>query len=237
MLEEFGLTNAEEKVYLVLLGLGESKASALIKKTQLHRTTVYDVLGRLIEKGFVSYIFKNRVKSYVPSDVSKLVDLANEDKKLAEEKYKLAKRLLKKIVPPKRNGVNVTAQIFEGRKGEKTIMRDIIDEGKEFYIIGSGGSFRGDMPSYTEQWAEQRRRKKIHAKILSTNVAGSPEWGLNKIRRLSKTYNSLTATVIYGNKIAFFIHESPIIILLIENEKLSDDYRVYFNLLWKISES
>ena len=40
MLEEFGLTITEEKVYLALLKIGESGTAEIIKKTQLHRTTV-----------------------------------------------------------------------------------------------------------------------------------------------------------------------------------------------------
>ena len=62
MLKEFGLTETEEKVYLSLLKQGTSLASDIIKKTQLHRTTIYDVLERLISKGFVSYIIQNKIK-------------------------------------------------------------------------------------------------------------------------------------------------------------------------------
>ena len=76
MLEEFGLTETEEKVYLSLVKLGESPASEIIKKTQLHRTTIYDVLERLIEKGLISFVTKNKIKYYLTASPSKFEDLA-----------------------------------------------------------------------------------------------------------------------------------------------------------------
>ena len=79
MLEEFGLTQTEEKVYLVLSQSGISPASDIIKKTQLHRTTVYDVLNRLIEKGIVSFVIKNKINAVKEDpDDDKIIECAIE---------------------------------------------------------------------------------------------------------------------------------------------------------------
>src|SRR3989339_40224 len=176
MLKEFGLTETEEKVYLSLLKQGTSLASDIIKKTQLHRTTIYDVLERLISKGFVSYIIQNKIKYYSATNPS------------------------------------------------------------EFLVFGSEGKFSGDLPTYTEQWAKERNKKKITAKIIATKGTPAPIWELNKIKYLPKEYQSPTATFIYGDKIALFIHEEPIMIILIESKKLVKSYKNYFDLLWKIAK-
>ena len=235
MLEKFGLTKTEERVYLKLLQLGISPASRIIKKTQLHRTTVYDVLERLIEKGFASYIVENKIKSYIASNPSKILDIIMEEKKMIENKEKSAKEIIKKINPIRDKNVKSVAQIFVGEKSEKTIMEEIIEVGKEFYVLGSGGSFRETIPFYTEQWAEKRRAKNIHAKIISTHAKNAPVWHFNSIRYINREYESPTSTIIYGNKVAFFIQEEPILIILIESDKLANDYITYFNLLWKIA--
>ncbi|HLD55055.1 MAG TPA: helix-turn-helix domain-containing protein [Candidatus Nanoarchaeia archaeon] len=237
MLKEFGLTETEEKVYLSLLKQGTSLASDIIKKTQLHRTTIYDVLERLISKGFVSYIIQNKIKYYSATNPSKFLDIAREEKEIAEKKQEQAKEIVNKIQSIKKevNNKNL-AQIFIGVEGQKTVMNDIIEEGKEFLVFGSEGKFSGDLPTYTEQWAKERNKKKITAKIIATKGTPAPIWELNKIKYLPKEYQSPTATFIYGDKIALFIHEEPIMIILIESKKLVKSYKNYFDLLWKIAK-
>ena len=234
MLENFGLTITEEKVYLALLKLGSSPAASIIKKTQLHRTTVYDVLDRLIEKGLVGYIVQDKLKHYSATNPSKFLDLALEEATKANEKQKLAKEIIKKIGSIKEEQkVKQIAQVYIGTKGVKTVMNDIIETGKDFMILGGGGRFKDELPVYTKHWANQRRKKNIRAKIIFTKGSDAPKWEMNEIRYIPKTYQSPTTTHIYGNKIAIFIQEEPILIILIESENVAKGYRNYFNLLWK----
>jgi sugar-specific transcriptional regulator TrmB len=235
MLEKFGLTKTEEKVYLVLLKIGISPASKIIKKTQLHRTTVYDVLERLIEKGFVSFIVINKIKSYSAVNPSKFLDFALEKKKQAEKSQQLAKEIIKKLNLIKKDSAKSIVQVFLGLDGQKTVMDDIIEVGKDFFVLGAGGRFKEDFSIYTDQWSEKRKKKKIYAKIISTNRKEFPIWKLNKVKYL-KNEQTMTSTFIYGNKIALFIREEPIMIILIENKKLVKDYFNYFNILWEIAE-
>jgi sugar-specific transcriptional regulator TrmB len=237
MLEEFGLTSTEEKVYLALLGLGLSAAADIIKKTQLHRTTVYDILDRLIEKGLVSYVIQNKVKYYSAASPSKFLDIALEEKKQAEEKQKSAKDVIDKLKSIKEEAkVESLAQIFIGVKGLKTVMNDIIETGKDFVEFGVEGKFEDVLPIYTEQWANQRRKKNIKARIICTKGSPSPTWKMNEIKFLPREYQSPASTLIYGDKVAIFIEEEPVLIILIESRKLAQSYKNYFNLLWKIAK-
>ena len=237
MLEEFGLTKTEEKVYLALFRLGLSPAAEIIKKTQLHRTTIYDVLSRLIEKGLTSYIIQNKIKYYSAVNPSKFSDIASEQKKEAEEKQKLAKEIINKLKSIKEEArVEPLAQIFIGNKGLKTIMNDIIETKEDFLEFGVEGKFEDALSIYTAHWAEQRRKKNIKAKIICTEGSQIPEWKMNEIRFVPKEYQSPASTLIYGDKVAIFIDEEPILIILIESKKLARSYKNYFHLLWKIAK-
>jgi len=238
MLGEFGLTKTEEKVYLALIKMGESNASEIIKKTQLHRTTVYDVLDRLIEKGVASYIIKDKVKHFSPANPSKFLDIATEEKARAEKKRELAKKVILDIgMIQKGVKMKSLAQIFVGSRGQKTIMEDIIKVGQDFMILGSEGTAKETLPIYVEQWANARRKKKIKAKIIATKGTKAPIWSLNQVRFVSKEYQSPTVTMIYGDKVAIFIDEEPFFIISIESKKLAQSYRSYFNLIWKIAKN
>jgi HTH-type transcriptional regulator, sugar sensing transcriptional regulator len=237
MLEEFGLTETEEKVYISLAKLGQSPASEIIKKTQLHRTTIYDVLERLIEKGLISFVIKNKIKYYLTGSPSKFEDLALEDKNKAENKLKLAKQIMNELSTfKKEDKEKLIVQLFVGDKGFKTVMDDIINEGKDYFILGSEGKLSNSLPTYAEQWAEKRRKKKIKAKIIYVDRANAPKWKLNEIRYIPKEYSSPTSTTIYGKKVLIFLDESPVSMILIESEKVAKTYKNYFDLLWKIAK-
>ena len=51
-LVSFGMTKTEAKIYLEISKLDETKIGPIIKRTGLHRGTVYNAINDLIEKGF-----------------------------------------------------------------------------------------------------------------------------------------------------------------------------------------
>ena len=52
-LEKLNLADKEAKVYLALLELGEANIQRISNKSKIKRTTVYDVIEDLKEKGLV----------------------------------------------------------------------------------------------------------------------------------------------------------------------------------------
>lgn len=64
VLEELGFEEREAKIYLSLLQEQEQTALSLARKTNIDRTTIYDILEKLIQKGIVSLITKNDSKTF-----------------------------------------------------------------------------------------------------------------------------------------------------------------------------
>jgi sugar-specific transcriptional regulator TrmB len=64
MLRDFGLSEYEARVYFVLLTLGESKVTPLTKKAYVPQSKGYEVLDRLIDKGFVEQTSEERPKKF-----------------------------------------------------------------------------------------------------------------------------------------------------------------------------
>jgi sugar-specific transcriptional regulator TrmB len=236
-LEQFDLTQTESKIYVLLLKLGSVKASDIIKKAQLHRTTVYDVLERLIEKGLVSVIEKDDIKYFEAAPPAKFLDKIEEEKNNLIEKEKTIKNIVKDLEKIK----NITTKqsnirVYYGKEGLKTVMEDIISEGKSFVGYGGELRFTDILPKYTEIWAEQRRKKKIYAKLIGSGGTKEPRWKFNELKSVSKDYFSPASTLVYGNKVIIILIEEPILIIQIEGEKIARSYRAYFNLLWEIAK-
>src|SRR3989338_3699858 len=72
-LSTLGFTTLEIKVYLGLFKLGGSTANKISVETKLNRTNVYGALNKLIEKGVVSYVVKNKVKWFEAKSPSSVI--------------------------------------------------------------------------------------------------------------------------------------------------------------------
>ncbi|MCX6729918.1 MAG: BlaI/MecI/CopY family transcriptional regulator, partial [Candidatus Portnoybacteria bacterium] len=67
VLQQFGLSNNEAKVYLAGLEIGQASIQDLAQKSQVKRTTIYTVLEGLKEKGLMSQI-KRGSKAFLVSE-------------------------------------------------------------------------------------------------------------------------------------------------------------------------
>jgi len=128
---EFGFEHKEAKIYLTLLKLGNVTASRIAKETGLDRRTTYDVLARLIDKGFVGYFLKNNVKNFTATNPENLV----EDLKRKQEKLgKLLPDLLEFI---KQREEETEIEVLKGKEGLKVIGNEIIRGRKAHYSFGA----------------------------------------------------------------------------------------------------
>jgi len=67
-LQELGLNRRESICYTALLELGSSKTGAIVKKTGIPSSKIYEILDKLINRGLVSYIKIGKIKHYQASD-------------------------------------------------------------------------------------------------------------------------------------------------------------------------
>lgn len=231
--EDLGLTKTEYEVYLCLLKEGSCAAGVIIKKANLHRATAYDVLERLIKKGLASYTIINKKKYYRAAPPQQLVSLVTEQKKNIDIREKRIRQLaagLSKVMGD--SSQKHIAEIYEGKRGLKAFMQDILDTGRDFCCFGGEVRFDEILPAYTREWAKEREKKRIYARILLSFKAKST-WKMNKIRCLPGHYSLPSPTIIYGSKVAIILYEDPLTIILISSKAISSTYQAEFELLWK----
>lgn len=86
ILRSLGLNNKEVKIYLANLQIGSNLVQKIANFANLNRTSAYDLLKSLEQKGFVSYTIKSGKKYYQAVDPKKIIDLLKE-KELMIKKY------------------------------------------------------------------------------------------------------------------------------------------------------
>lgn len=91
IISDLGLTLPERSVFLCLLGLGSRQAAAVAKRAAMSRTHVYEVLGRLVNRGFVLVKLRSGVRVYSCVALDELLGkLAVREALLARRREQLA---------------------------------------------------------------------------------------------------------------------------------------------------
>ncbi|NQU97960.1 hypothetical protein HQ533_00695 [Candidatus Woesearchaeota archaeon] len=231
ILKQIGLSDGEAKVYLALLKLGSSPVSKIKEETRLHRTTIYDFVEKLLNKGLINYIIEGGVKHFKATQPEKLLDYVKEK----TDKVREALPTLNKITDFQRQDIGV--EVHKGKEGFKTMLNDCLRVGKD--IVGFGideTKFKKRFPIIMEQFFKKEEEAGMHERLLTSEKA---KFTYNKkttnYRYIPEEYFNPTPTIVFGNKVAI-INWEPLTIIFIENEGLADSYRKHFELLWKMAK-
>lgn len=227
ILTEIGLSDGETKVYLALLKLGSSPVSAIKEETRLHRTTIYDFIEKLLNKGLISYVIKNNTKYFDATHPDKLLDFL-------KKKQEDVKDILPDLINlTKFQKQDIKVEVYKGIEGYRTISNKMIKVGKEVISFGIDETkFEQMDPIFMKQFFRQEQEQGIKERALTVK---DPEFVYNyphiRYKFIPKEYFSPIPTFIFGDNVAVVIWE-PLTTILIENKDLADAYRKHFELLW-----
>jgi len=230
-LENLGLNKGEIKVYLALLKLGSIQVSKIKEETNLHRTTIYDFLEKLQNKGLVNYVIQNNIKFFKAAEPDKLLDLIKEK----EEKLKSVMKYLKTLSQYQEEEIEI--EIYKGREGFKTVLNDILrtKEG----LVGFGVDefqFKKNYPIIMEQFFKKEQKLDIKERILTSEKAKFIFKRKNHIYRyIPEEYFSSAPTLIYKDKVIIHLFNKKRIIS-IKSKELAKSYKRHFEMLWKIAK-
>jgi sugar-specific transcriptional regulator TrmB len=223
ILQNFGLTEAETRLYVNLLMVGESTANQLSKRTNTNRTFTYDRLKKLLDAGFVSYVIKDNKRYFNASEPRQLLSILKEK----EEQVKSILPELENLKKPIKKGPKV--ELFSSKKGIKTALNLVLKERKEILINGSMERFAKKMDFYFDVWNQRRVDEKTPVKILTTEKVDIP---LSEINLLTHEEKSTTTTFTCGNKLVIIMWAEIPVAILIQSDELAKENKLFFNNLW-----
>ena len=246
-LEKIGLSKAEIKVYISLLELGSVPSGSIVTETEFRKSTVYESIRRLQEKGLVSHIIKNGMKYFEATEPERIIDFIQEQKRKLNETETQAKELiieLKKgfdILKP-----HAEAHVLVGIEGFKTMRRDVLRNAKgEHLLLGAISREDEVMPGFFDDWNKQRQKKKVHLRILHKESAREKAMSKKgfmgryfETKFLPEELESPPIINIYGDRVVNVLWKKnyPLCFLLI-NKEIADSYRKYFEYLWDLAKS
>lgn len=234
---KIGLTEGESKVYLALSELGSSTVGPVVNKSGVAYSNIYDILNRLIEKGIVSFIVKNKTKHFQAASPSNLIRyLDKKQEQIVHEKETLRK-LLPELERLREGTSKQEAEVFLGKKGLRTAYEKLSadatkhDEVLFFYI-------------HDEKYAEESDlfyNSIVHT-VKSTknrgicNIEYKRSWFAKKSKHLNMKFSRMPLPGnidIIQDKILLTSWGENLFSVLIHSRALADNFRKYFNEMWE----
>lgn len=236
VLIESGLSRNEAKAYLALLDIGSATAGEIAEKSKVHRTNVYDALDRLIEKGIVTYIFKNGVKYYQATAPENLLNL------IKEKELHLVQILPELQLSSALSKTKPRAELCEGMPAFKLACYELLKYGKPIYMIG----IPKEVPHLVKNWIDNFHRERIKKKIEFTHIYnhGAQErikylntLPYTKARALPEKYDSPVSIMSCGNEVLIVMWDvSPVLFIRVHNPNFSASFGKWFDLMWELAE-
>ncbi len=233
-LKEYGLSENEIKIYITLIKLGESSVQKIAKNSDLPRTTCYHLLESLEQKGLVGYVMKESRKYFSPAQPNKLIQNLEEKKKIIEEIIPQLDSLSESI----KEKPKVT--IFEGIRGVRAILKNVLEERKTIYHYGDIISIQEVFAHIFPQYISERVKRKIQIRIICKKEEAHEELIKNAKKEfrefvfIPNNFHFNSSVFIYANKVVVFnIKREPYFAIVIDNYDFYNTQKNFFELLWK----
>lgn len=251
-LTQMGLSDKEAKVYIALLELEYTTVQWIAKKTDLNRTTIYDILESLKQKGLVSFYIKNKVKYFIAAPPEKMADMLEEKLEREQRLFRNLKDLLpelntiynaKKIKP--------RVQFFESPEALEEVYVKIYGTGGGKESCFEYASWAENAAVYPtamrERMLDYRKKYNIFTRQIAVESEYTKPWTtpeyqkkrFKEIRLIKNTGFDFGANIeMYDNKmvITMFGKETGLTGFYIESRELYKMLRTAFEFMWQCAE-
>lgn len=235
-LKQLGLSDAEVRTYVATLELGLSQSSKIAKKIGLPRTTTYDVLRSLEQKGLAGHVIKSGVMYFEAASPEKLISI------LKERQEKIA-QLVPNLMALRHSAIEKpNVEVYEGREGLKTIIDDFITTKKPMLAISSTKGLTEKLVFYFPTYIKRRAEAKIPIKVITERSEQTIEMARKgkeehrEMRFIDKQYELPNAIFIYGEKVAIIDLEKNLSGVILQNPEINKTFRTIFDLMWNIAK-
>ncbi|MBT4384988.1 hypothetical protein HOD30_04555 [Candidatus Peregrinibacteria bacterium] len=231
-----GLTEKETSVYLAALEIGESTASDIAQRAKLNRVSTYDILEKLMKRGFISAYIKNRIKHFAATDP----DLIFTD---IEKKCQNLKGALPELHRIHGKTKHPRILYFEGAEAIKKVYEDTLTAKTEILNYANSKLIRDFWPAYDEEYVKERVKKKIYLR----GIAPSDPTGESLVQENKTSYREIRLIKagpftfsneinIYDDKVSIIsFGENEVLGMIIESKEIANTQRAIFMMAWSFA--
>lgn len=244
--QELGLSEITQKVFNDLVANGVSTASKLAERVGIPRSSVYDHLKILIQKGLVTERSEENKKVFQIDDVRNIQELLNDKIKALEVEKKQFELSLPSLLQ-KVAFIEPQIKFYSGKEGMKQVMNHIMlnrnIETILFWPMSEMMKVLG--PEYLKELNDKRVKRNIFIraiwpkdKALDTKefpYLGAGEENLRDLRYAPENMTWNMGYWLYEDKVAFLSSEKEGFGFVVQSKDFSNLMKLQFEEIWKIS--
>jgi sugar-specific transcriptional regulator TrmB len=233
-LERIGLTKGEVKIYLSLVKEGPLTKTRLAESSGVSSSKVYEIAGKLLNKGIISSYIKNHVKYYSASSPKLLKKyIEKKEKELAEEKS-IVDSLIPDLEKMSSSIKDTNFEIYEGYEGMinvASIAFEILPAGSEICGIGVELEKLVMLHKYHRMRMERNIKQKM---IFSNRNIKRTDYKNNEIRFIPGLSNIGLAVV--GEQLIIQAFKPKPSTIIIKHPDVVSSFKNIHTELWKIAK-
>ncbi len=237
-LEKYGLDNRKVRVYLATLELGEAKAFDISRKAKIERPTTYDLLGKLVEAGFVSYYEKRGVRYFVAEHPERIISRLDE-----------RRRSFQQLVPELLSIYNTHVakpriKFYDGIEGIKTVIGDTLTVRNKRLrsILSVVDLFTIPGKKFMDDYVARRVQMKVQLRVLRSRPKEVSEYwptdpsALRELRYTPAPMVFSMTMYVYDSKVSLVSSKKENFGMIIESEEFAQNFGHLFEALWQLSQ-
>lgn len=239
LLLEMDFSPKEADVYLAILVLGRGTASKIAREAHIQRTTVYEILSSLFNKGLVTLSGREPKQEYVAESPDRLKEYIKGE---LEQKEKELKQAESNLIPQLKSMHNVGNRpkvlFYEGKEGLEKVYEDTLTSHEPIRAYATYDDMQNALPGYFPDYFYRRAEKGIPIRAIFPHTqAGIDLSGYNK-EQMRETamvpadkYYFSPEINIYDDKVMIASWKEKLGII-IESHEIADAMKKVFELAW-----
>lgn len=244
ILNDLGIQQSAQRVYVSLVKDGEATANVLAKRTGITRPSVYDQIKELRKKDLVIERAIGGKTFFSASDVRRIdAMLGDRIEKLSSDRKLLADTLASFMKQTK--AVQPKIKFFEGKEGAQQLMKDILwYDDITLSIFWPHEQMREILGDDFLQWFNERRVKRHIAvktiwpdkerKSKENIFAGNDKYVTRRYAKPSQACDM--GYLVYDDKVAFISSAKEAFGFIVESKEFATLTTMQFEALWAESK-
>lgn len=226
-----GVGKNEAEVYAALAQYGTSSVLEISRKTNLHRSNIYDSLNELIRRGLVFREGDSKTQRFTARDPKTFLHYL---KQKEIELNELIKDYETRVSTKKEVGtIKMTKGIFAVRE----MLQEMLESNRRILTYGVPKEAPDRFGPILKDFHKERIRRKISMWHIYNSDAEDRARMLSKMkfteaRVMPSKFNSNTTTAINGDRIYLILWDKEPTVVEINGENAANPYKNYFEILW-----
>jgi sugar-specific transcriptional regulator TrmB len=234
ILEQSGLTDKEARIYLAALELGKSSILHIADYSKVKRTTVYEIIPQLENKGMIVQSKDGKKNIYVAESPKTVLSLLKE----REKRFHEALPEMMSLYNTQENRPKVF--FYEGKDEVQNMYIDTIRTGKPIMNYTSIiDLYKYLDESWVREYIKLRTEAGVKTRIIAVDSLEARVWAkeaqaqLRQIKLIPVKDANFSADVqIYGNKVIMTTYKKNLFGLVVEDDNIANLQKMAFELMW-----